>query len=102
MYSVGMKRYVEGFIALLMEEGHDKNWQDYDVGYAEAPTWILPKHKAEVECARLATWKVHVGEHFCSFAIEELNSSEFTVVCVNHPEHLKVAAGRVKETPMAN
>ena len=88
-----MKRYVQGFVELLMKEGLQDNWQDYDVDYGESPTWIMPKNEAEIECARLGGWKVHVGEHFCEFAVEALTPSEFTVVCVNHPAHLKVAAG---------
>jgi|ERR1700733_3786554 hypothetical protein len=66
--------------------------ENYVVGYCAEPEWTLPdRPSAEIECGILRRMGVHIGPHYCEFAVESLDNGEFAIVCLTHPEHLKLS-----------
>ena len=55
------------------------------VEYSETPEWRFSVFHADYELRTLRSMNVHVGEHCCDFALEELAEDEFAVVCESHP-----------------
>lgn len=41
---------------------------------------------AKIECRYLQETKVHVGEHFCMFSVEQLPEGDFAIVCLSHSD----------------
>lgn len=66
--------------------------ENYEVGYCAEPEWSFPDRQiAEVECAALRRMNVHIGAHFCDFAVESLENGAFAIVCLSHPENLMLS-----------
>ena len=99
--SIRMKRYVLGYrhakqdrppieapsLPRLIEPV-----ENFEVGYSEEPILKLETlAEAEVELAFLRRIQVHVGSHYCEFEIEQLADDGFAIVCVTHPDHLKMS-----------
>jgi hypothetical protein len=62
------------------------------VQYCAEPTWTLhDRPSAEVECATLRNAGIHIGAHYCDFAVESLENGAFAIVCLTHPVDLKLA-----------
>lgn len=60
--------------------------EDLGVGYTDEPGWTMAdRREAEGECATLRGMAVRVGMHYCDFAVETLDTGEFTIVCLSHP-----------------
>jgi hypothetical protein len=76
------------FIASEKRQGERECILQY---YAE-PCWIFDdRPSAEYECGELCKGKVEVESHFCEFAVETLEDGKFTIICMAHPSHLKLA-----------
>lgn len=61
--------------------------ENVEVQYCKKPDWkIAFRELAESELSILAELRVHVGSHYCEFAIEELPEGEFAIICPSHPE----------------
>jgi hypothetical protein len=60
---------------------------DVEVQYCEEPDWrIAFREMADSELRILTDMRVHVGLHYCEFAVEELPKGEFAIICPSHPE----------------
>lgn len=68
------------------EEQQRSPYTEHEVFYSKEPHWKMGAYEAESQCKVLHSIRVHVGEHFCTFTVEELPGGEFAVVCLNHPE----------------
>ena len=69
----------------------DENWRNWKVAYGAEPEWTFPERmRAEEEHLILRSLNVHFPDaspvHHCDFAVERLESGEFTIVCLSHPE----------------
>jgi hypothetical protein len=61
--------------------------ENVDVQFSEAPEWKIDlRELAESELRILTGMHVHVGQHYCEFAVEDLPEGEFAIVCPAHPE----------------
>jgi hypothetical protein len=61
--------------------------EDVEVEYCKEPDWrIAFRELAESELKILTDMCVHVGSHYCEFAVEELPEGEFAIICPSHPE----------------
>jgi len=67
--------------------------RENEVAYCAEPVWFfddLPA--AEYECRNLSGEPpVMVKSHRCEFAVESLEDGQFTIVCLSHPEDLKLS-----------
>jgi hypothetical protein len=63
------------------------------VDYGDGPaSWkIANRYAADMHCKTLRSFGVHVGEHYCNFAVHELESCEFAIVAPHTP-HKSIAA----------
>jgi hypothetical protein len=55
------------------------------VEYSETPEWRVSFFHADYELSALRGMSIHVGEHYCDFALEKLVEDEFAIVCESHP-----------------
>lgn len=61
--------------------------EDVEIEYCKEPDWkIAFRELAESELRILTDMRVHVGSHYCEFAVEELPEGEFAITCPAHPE----------------
>jgi hypothetical protein len=61
--------------------------EDVEVQYCNELDWkIAFRELAESELRILTGMRVHVGLHYCEFAVEELPEGEFAIICPSHPE----------------
>lgn len=66
--------------------------QNIGVNYSAEPDWLLPdRSTAEIECASLRGMDVHVGSHYCNFAVETVDDGQFAIACLSHPKDLRLA-----------
>jgi len=67
--------------------------ENIGVRYTAEPRWTLyDRQEAVRECDGLKAMGVHIGDHYCDFAIERLKSGEHAIVCRDHPADLALAA----------
>ncbi len=93
-----MKRYVHGYW-LRDTDPEASRFENLEVAYADDPSWKIPfPHEAEYERGFLENSRVHVGEHYCAFSVEELPEGQFAIVCITHPEG-RSATGENHTTP---
>jgi hypothetical protein len=53
---------------------------------AKRGDWLLASREwAQRQIDRLVSFRVHVGEHYCQFELEE-EAGTFAIVCKEHPE----------------
>ena len=45
----------------------------------------LDLRTVRAELSALRSMSIHVGEHYCDFALEKLVEDEFAIVCESHP-----------------
>jgi len=86
-----MKMYVRGYRGKPEEELEKlKPWEKHEnteIYFEENPTWIMQTvWEAESECGILHKMRTHVGEHYCTFSVEEQPKGGFAVICNMHPE----------------
>ena len=74
-----MPAYVFGYGNL------DGPWK---VDFRDVPTLVLNRYGADLHSGCLRSLGIHVGDHHCNFAVEELNGGEFAIVCPTHPKHV--------------
>jgi hypothetical protein len=56
------------------------------VQFHNDPLWTLPaKELADAELGTLERMRVFAGQHFCSFAVDELSDGKFAIFCTTHP-----------------
>lgn len=55
------------------------------VQYSETPEWRVSTFHADYELRTLRGMNIHVGDHYCDFALEKLTEDEFAIVCDSHP-----------------
>lgn len=72
--------------------------ENIGVGHSLDSGWwsISSRVEAETECSKLRGWKIHVGAHYCDFAVESLEDGKFAIICLSHPVELALM-GKVKE-----
>jgi hypothetical protein len=87
-----MKVYVRGYRQKDADEAQPpkllfERAEDVEVQYCKEPDWrIAFRELAESELRILTDMRVHVGLHYCEFAVEELPEGEFAIICPSHPE----------------
>jgi hypothetical protein len=99
------KVYVTGYRSL---EEHEIVWpkrpfervEDTGVGHSLDPNWwpISERSEAEAECAKLRGFGIHIGTHFCDFAVESLDNGTFAILCLSHPVELALAGAAKDQT----
>lgn len=94
-----MKAYVLGYRTKTDEEIEAQRRtavpfariEEIEVQYHSRPVWRIPSHEAEWRCAELQRSRIHVGQHYCEFSLEELPEGNFAIVCESHPSELRTA-----------
>ncbi|MBZ5511472.1 MAG: hypothetical protein LAN70_09925 [Acidobacteriia bacterium] len=80
-----MKVYVADYKP--QENATEQNPTPYNIEYSKRPVWTLEfVRQAESECNNLNSMRVHIGQHYCKFSVEELPEGVFAVVCLTHPD----------------
>jgi hypothetical protein len=62
------------------------NPRDIEVQFSDKPEWTFGALEfAEAQFGLLNSIRVHVGQHYCKFEVENLGEDRFTIVCKSHP-----------------
>lgn len=89
-----MKVYVLGYRTKTPEQIETERRQlppfahieNIEVQYSPTPDWRMPAYEADYQCNELRGMHVHVGQHICDFAIEELPEGDNAIMCAAHPD----------------
>jgi hypothetical protein len=92
------KVYVLGYDPIPVDDNTEQRRQEWKVGYCAVPEWTFAdRSAAEIECGYMRGWDVRMEDgHRCDFAVETMDSGGFAIVCLSHPEHLKLSPGTSK------
>jgi hypothetical protein len=84
-----MKVYVVSYWLRPQDEpgAPQKLWEELDILFsAKRGDWLLASREwAQRQLDRLVSFRVHAGEHYCQFELEE-EAGTFAIVCKEHPE----------------
>jgi hypothetical protein len=69
------------------ENAPEQNPTPYVIKYSEQPVWTMESvPQAEFQCNCLNSKRVHIGQHYCKFSVEDLPEGKFAIVCLTHPD----------------